>query len=343
MRKDSYCDKPTKYFKSNNLVQLYNLYSEKLSFALSQHIQRTSMSVPYRLLWKKLKSVNDSLYNQIRSKANDNPEILGDIETKMFFITGRQFYSDITKLTIDQKSKLISVINMFLRKSIGNPVIRPTIWNPRDMRNNGELQIANAHNIGNLRTGINHLIDEGIIEINWAQFINNDFVSAEMIGYPKDRLNQYLQKIKASLSNADEITKTDRSFGFERIVRDIIRTEISGIYIKSVLIPKFDLFELYKHHEFETDILAENSSQRWIIEISTGQKSSNEILSKFYKRKKHFNETKGDMTTIGMFIVSNHGIMKETKDTIIVLTIDEFVEILKENNIRDSISCFGFK
>ncbi len=343
MKKESYCNKTTKYFKGENLSQLYKLYSEKLSFALSQHIQRTSMKVPYELLWKWLKSVNGNLYNEIRSVAENHPHILGDIETKIFFITGRQFFSDLGKLTFDQKSKLISVINMILRKSICNPLMRPIIWNPRDMRNNGDLYIANSHNIGNLRTGINHLLNENVIEINWSQYINNDFVSAKMTGFPRDKLNQYYQKIKDSLSQADEIAKTDRSFGFERIVRDIIRTELSGIYIKSILIPEFNVFQLYKHHEFETDILAENSSQRWIIEISTGHKNSNEILNKFYKRKSYFNNERENMTTIGMFIVSNHGVIKETRDTIIVITIAEFVEILKANKIRDTITCFGFK
>ena len=231
---------------------------------------------------------------------------------------------------------------MLLRKEIGNPHVRPKIWNPKWMNNKGELSITNSHNIGNLRTGLNHLIDENIIKMTWAQFINNDFVEAE-IKFSRYKLVQYYYKVRSFLSEIDLIEKTDREFGFERIVRDLIRTDLNGIEINSNLVPNFQNYFHYPHHEFETDAVGETPDQRWIFEFSTGHKSCSEILNKYYIRKNHFNKIRGEKRTIGLFIVSNYASLKNTTDTVIVLTISEFVQLLKENNIRDTISCFGFK
>lgn len=342
MKKETYCNKTSCYFIPRNLRLLYGLYNEKISFDLTQHIRRTVETGPYGKLWKNLRTTNSNLYSQIRSVAESKTDILGDIETKMFFITGRQYYSDLNKLTIDQISKMLSVINMLLRKEIGNPQVRPRIWDPKWMTNKGELYFSNSHNIGNLRTGLNHLINENIIEITWAQFVNNDFVEAE-IKFSRNQLWQYYNKVKSYLSGTDLIQKTDKEFGFERILRDVIRSDLRGIEIDSEVIPEFQDYFHYPHHEFETDAVGETPDQRWIFEFSTGHKSCSEILNKYYIRKNHFNITRGEKRTIGLFIVSNCSLLKNTSDKVIVLRISEFVQLLKDNNIRDTISCFGFK
>lgn len=342
MKKFPFCNKRKNYFTRLNLDRLYNLYNERASFNLSSYLRQTTDKISYDNLIQKIKIENLDLYNQLRTEAERHNDIQGDLITKILFITGKQFYSSLPWLQIEHKTGIMETIRMINNREICNPYVRPRNWNPQNLNNNGVLNTNNSHIVGNLRTCINHLINEGILEIRWSQFVNNDFVDAEIINISQERLNKYRLEIESSLAIRSDEEKTESEFGFERLIRDTIRTDLSGITINTCLMPEFISFNVYKHHQFETDALGESPNERWIIEVSTSHKSATEILRKFYVRKKHFNDTLGVKNTIGLFISSSCGILPQIQDLIISLTTSEFIQILRDNNIKDTISCFGF-
>ncbi len=341
--RNNLCNQPYQYFEEQNLLKLYGLFNQQLSLKITKTNNDFDLSYSLDEMWDIIKRYNPSLYSEIFNYVKQLNEIKGNLKTKMYFVVGRQYYSNLDKLTNDEKGKLITVGQSIIAKKLCNPTVRPHYYLPRMIKNDGSLQLANGHNMGNLRTVMNHFENENTITLKW-QVTYEDFVNAKLINYHQshEKLQLYLGEIRKSLSQNNEQKKTEKNFSFESIIRDKIKIDFVGKRLVGFEMPNLNALERYQHTKFETDILGENQTQRWIIEISTGHKNQSDILKKYIKRKEYFNNTYGEKQTTGWFIVGNYGKISNHKENIIITTIEEFKKILHDNNIVDTLSCLGF-